>query len=197
MNFSRFITKFNHLATGGAWKSIVGNFLRGRITETQFFRYTASAHKMRFCGQGLIHKLCSILAYVVCTFVIKIPNGSCSGIVYTCMNFSFSLCPLSLSCASTSCNSAHFAIEFTIEKFVWHCYVQCETNFICVLFGGGSVSCWKFKAQTRFGNPKCTFLKNKRPKICVSHWKFQCKTDLRHRKNAVGKKGWAKRAVAE
>ena len=100
----------------------------------------------------------------------------------------FTFAFFALSCSLKSCNSSHFTIEFTIEKFVWHYCVQSETNFICVLFGGKFVSHWKYKDQINFENSKCIILKNKRPKIRLSLWKFQCKTDLRHRKNAEGKK---------
>ena len=94
------------------------------------------------------------------------------------MNFPFLL--LSCHAVQIPCKSSHF----TIEKFVWHCYVQCETNFICVLLGGKFVSRWKYKVQTNFENSKCIILKKKRPKIRLSLWKFQCKTDSGHRKNA-------------
>ena len=109
------------------------------------------------------------------------------------MNFHFSLLPfLPLSCSPMSCNSSHFTIEFTIEKFVWHYCVQCESNFICVLFGGESVSHWKYKVQTNLGNSKGIILKKKRPKIGISLWKYQYETDLRHRKNAGANKGLCK-----
>jgi len=56
------------------------------------------------------------------------------------------------------------------------------------LFWGEFISLWKFKAQINSGNSKCTFLEKKRPKIRLLHWKYQCEPDLRHRKNAGGKK---------
>ena len=50
------------------------------------------------------------------------------------------------------------------------------------------VSHWKYKVQPNFENSKGIILKKKRPKIRLSLWKYQCKTDSRHRKNAEGKK---------
>ena len=123
----------------------------------------------------------------MCTFVSKKPNGSCNSIVYNHMNFPFPfpfpfypvmqlkhpiICRILLSKNSFGI-AASSADRISFASFL-------EAN---PFHTGNS----RFKPSS--GNSKCIILKNKRPKIRILHWKYQCETDSRHRKNAEGKKG--------